>query len=57
MIAARANLGLALLSLGRIDEAIAQYRAALAQAPGNPGLRLNLAMAYYKKGDMVRSSR
>jgi tetratricopeptide (TPR) repeat protein len=57
MIAARANLGLALLSLGRIDEAIAQYRAALAQAPGNPGLRLNLAVAYYKKGDMVEAAR
>jgi len=33
MIAARANLGIVLVSLGRFDEAIAQYHAALAQAP------------------------
>ena len=51
IIEARANLGIALVSLGRFDEAIAQYRAALRQAPGNRDLRLNLALAYYKKGD------
>jgi tetratricopeptide (TPR) repeat protein len=51
--AARANLGIVLVSLGRYDEAIAQYRAALKQVPDNPDLRLNLALAYYKKGDFV----
>ena len=56
MIEARANLGLALVSLGRFDEAIAQYRAALAQAPGDPGLRANLAMAYYQKGDLPKAA-
>jgi tetratricopeptide (TPR) repeat protein len=56
MITARTNLGLALVSLGRFDEAIAQYRAALAQAPGDPGLGLNLAMAYYKKGDLPQAA-
>jgi tetratricopeptide (TPR) repeat protein len=45
----RANLGAALAKLGRYDEAIVQYRAALAKN-GNAGLRLNLALAYYKKG-------
>ncbi len=45
----RANLGAALVKLERYDEAIAQYREALA-AKDNPDLRLNLALAYYKKG-------
>ena len=45
----RANLGAALAKLGRYDEAIVQYRAALAKED-NAGLRLNLALAYYKKG-------
>src|SRR5215469_5242234 len=45
----RANLGAALAKLNRYDEAIEQYRAALAKKD-NPGLRLNLALAYYKKG-------
>jgi tetratricopeptide (TPR) repeat protein len=45
----RANLGAALVKLNRFDEAIEQYRAALAKKE-NAGLRLNLALAYYKKG-------
>lgn len=45
----RANLGAALSTLGRYDEAIEQYRAVLAKKD-NAGLRLNLALAYYKKG-------
>jgi tetratricopeptide (TPR) repeat protein len=45
----RANLGAALSKLNRYDEAIEQYRAVLAKKD-NPGLRLNLALAYYKKG-------
>src|SRR5579871_230055 len=48
-VEARANLGAALVKLGRYDEAIEQYRAALAHKD-NPALRLNLALAYYKKG-------
>ena len=45
----RANLGAALAKLNRYDEAIVEYRAVLAKKD-NPGLRLNLALAYYKKG-------
>jgi tetratricopeptide (TPR) repeat protein len=45
----RANLGAALVKLGRYDEAIEQYRAVLA-TKDNADLRLNLALAYYKKG-------
>jgi len=48
VIAARANLGIALVALGRYDQAIAQYNAALQQVPGNRDLRMNLALAYYK---------
>ncbi len=49
-VEARANLGAALVKLGRFDEAIEQYRAALAKNAGNSALRMNLALAYYKKG-------
>ena len=55
----RANLGAALAKLRRYDEAIEQYRAVLAKKD-NPGLRLNLALAYYKKGawrDAARNSK
>jgi tetratricopeptide (TPR) repeat protein len=45
----RTNLGAALAKLQRYDEAIEQYRAVLAKKD-IPGLRLNLALAYYKKG-------
>src|ERR1035437_6886287 len=45
----RVNLGAALAKLNRYDEAIEQYRAVLAKKD-NPGLRLNLALAYDKKG-------
>ncbi len=55
-LAARANLGLALASLGRFDEAIEQYRTGLAQAPSDPGLRAKLAMAYYAKGDLPKAA-
>jgi tetratricopeptide (TPR) repeat protein len=48
-IEVRANLGAALAKLGRYDEAIVQYRAVLAKKD-NADLRLNLALAYYKKG-------
>ena len=45
----RANLGAALAKLNRYDEAIVQYHAVLAKKE-NAGLRLNLALAYYKNG-------
>jgi tetratricopeptide (TPR) repeat protein len=53
VVAAHANLGVVLVSLGRYDEAITQYHFALAQAPGDPALRLDLGLAYYKKGDFA----
>ena len=51
IVAAHANLGVALSALGRFDEAIEQYQFALSEAPGDPGLLLDLGLAYFKKGD------
>jgi tetratricopeptide (TPR) repeat protein len=47
---ARSNLGAILARLGRYQEAIAQYQAALKVTPPEiaPRLRFNLALAYYK---------
>jgi len=45
-----ANLGAALVHLGRFDDAIAQYENALAARPGEMQIRMNLALAYYKAG-------
>lgn len=56
MIAARANLGITLVALGRFDEAIAQYRAALTQAPDDPVLRLDLALAWYKQAEFGKAA-
>lgn len=52
----RANLGAALATLGRYDEAIEQYRAVLAKKD-NPGLRVNLALAYYKKAEFREAAK
>lgn len=46
-----ANLGVALVRLGRFDEGIAAYRSALKLDAANGSLRMNLALAFYKKGD------
>ena len=51
VVAAHANLGVVLVSLGRFDEGIAEYQIALSEAPGSSPLLLNLGLAYYKKGD------
>lgn len=45
------NLGTALAAQGRYTDAIAQYEQALKLQP-NPQVRLNLALAYYKLGNL-----
>src|SRR5436190_15143100 len=45
--AIHSNLGAALAGLGRFEEAVAEYKIALKQAPSHTGTRLNLALAYY----------
>ncbi len=49
-VEARSNLGAVLVKLGRYQDAIDQYQAALKVAAGDmvPRLRFNLALAYYK---------
>jgi Flp pilus assembly protein TadD len=50
-VAARVNLGAALAHEGQYDAAIAEYRAALPGLSDKNDVLLNLALAYYKKGD------
>lgn len=47
----RSNLGAALAAAGRYTEAIAEYQRSLKLKP-NPQVRLNLALAYYKTGNL-----
>jgi tetratricopeptide (TPR) repeat protein len=56
IVEVRANLGAALSQEGRYDEAIAEYKAALA-LKDVPQLHMNLGLAYYKKGDFVSAER
>jgi tetratricopeptide (TPR) repeat protein len=50
-VEARVNLGAALAHIGQFDEAIATYRSALPLLKDKNPVLLNLALAYYKKGD------
>lgn len=50
----RSNLGAALVGEGRYTEAIAEYKRALLINP-NPQVQLNLALAYYKLGDLSQT--
>jgi tetratricopeptide (TPR) repeat protein len=47
----KVNLGAALAHIGQFDEAIATYRSALPLLQDKDPVLLNLALAYYKKGD------
>ena len=48
----RSNYGAALAHEGRYQDAITQYRLAIDAAPDRPQLRFNLALAYYKQGNI-----
>ncbi len=48
----RSNLGAAFAAAGRYTEAIAEYHRSL-KLKANPQVRLNLALAYYKTGDLA----
>jgi tetratricopeptide (TPR) repeat protein len=52
---AHANLGVALVGLGRYAEAIDNYRQAL-RGGENPATRLNLALAFYKISDFEHAA-
>src|ERR1700736_2920364 len=51
-VEAKVNLGAALAHVGQFDEAIAIYRSALTSLKDKNPVLLNLALAYYKKGDL-----
>jgi Flp pilus assembly protein TadD len=55
----RSNLGTALVRLGRFQEAIDQYQAALKMAAPEIAsqLRFNLALAYYKSAQIAEAAR
>ena len=53
---AHANLGAALAHAGRFDEAIAQYKLALPTTDDKDGVRLDIGLAYYKKGDLANAA-
>ena len=50
-VQAKVNLGAALAHVGQFDDAIAIYRSALPSVKDKNPVLLNLALAYYKKGD------
>ncbi len=50
-VQAKVNLGAALAHVGQFDEAISIYRSALPSLKDKNPVLLNLALAYYKKGD------
>jgi tetratricopeptide (TPR) repeat protein len=47
-VAARSNLGAALVQRGHYEEAVAEYRKALEKDKSNVDVRVNLALAFYK---------
>src|SRR6476661_2182386 len=55
MIEAKVNLGATLVDSGQYDEAIALYKAALPSVPDKKPVLMNIARAYYKKGDLGRA--
>jgi len=55
---ARSNLGVALTRIGHYEEAVTVYRQALENAPPavTDHLRMNLALAYYKSGQISEAA-
>ena len=53
---AHANLAVALVHLGRFEEAVSAYRAALKLDPSDRTVRTNLALAFYKAGDFRKAA-
>jgi tetratricopeptide (TPR) repeat protein len=50
-------LGAALSSTGRYSEAVVEYQAAMKQGPKDPRIWLNLALAFYKLGQIADAAR
>jgi tetratricopeptide (TPR) repeat protein len=56
-VGARVNLGVALVHLGRYQEALQQYEAAERLLPADPRILVNIALAYQKSGDIEQASK
>jgi tetratricopeptide (TPR) repeat protein len=54
--AVRSNLGAALVHEGRLSDGIREYTISLAADGKNPQVRLNLALAYYKAGEISKTA-
>ncbi|SRR6266496_636678 len=54
-VQAKVNLGAALAHVGQFDEAIAIYQSALPALKDKNPVRLNLGLAYYKRGDLANA--
>ena len=54
-VESKVNLGAALAHVGRYDEAISMYQSALPALRFKNPVLLNLALAYYKKGDFANA--
>ena len=52
----RSDFGAALAGLGRYADAIGEYQEALRIAPSNGAVRRNLALAYYKSGEIPKAA-
>src|SRR5258708_4148980 len=55
MVEAKVNLGAALSDTGQYDQAIALFSDALPSATDKKPVRMNLALAYYRKGDFANA--
>ena len=55
-VEARTNFGVVLAHAGRYSDALAQYEQALKHAPDNPIVLLNVALAWYKQGDLEKAA-
>src|SRR5215471_17230066 len=55
-VESRTNFGVALAHVGRYDDAIRQYQAALKYDSKNPVVWLNLALARYKQADFAKAA-
>lgn len=51
-VEAKVNLGAALVHENQFDEGIAMYKSALPSIPEKTPILMNIALAYYKKGDL-----
>src|SRR5215471_4421259 len=53
IVVAKVNLGAALSDTGKYDEAIALFKEALSSVPDKNPVRMNLSLAYFRKGDLA----